>query len=211
MAWTAHLRRRDRSLDQSSKRTNPALNRPAWTGLEVCPYILPIFLYLLAGCSETNISELYHYRFTMTQPPAGTLDFEDDALRLAFRPSRERIDLTIENKGSQTVELDWNGVEYEDRWGAVHKVIAQDMKLEEKDKPKPSVVIEPGKRLETWILPSDHAKHSIRGWKTKPLFPELKTGFDVDSWDCTTFKLLMPLKIGQEKRDYNFGFRVRID
>jgi hypothetical protein len=147
----------------------------------------------------------------MMHPPTGTLDFEDDALRLTFRPSGERIDLTMENKGAQPVELDWDEVEYEDRYGAVHKVITQDVKLEEKDKPREAVVIAPGSRLETWILPSDHVKRSVGRWKTKPLFPELKTGFDVDSWDRTTFKLLIPLKVGEVKKDYRFGFRIRID
>lgn len=141
------------------------------------------------------------------QPPTGTLDFEDEALRFAFHPNRERIDLSIENKGSQPVELDWNEVEYEDRHGAIHKVTAQDMKSEEKDKPNVAATIAPGSKLQTWILPSDYTKP----WKTKPLFPELKTGFDVDAWDRTTFKLILPLKIGEEKKDYKFGFRVRID
>lgn len=175
--------------------------------------LLPIaYCLLVAGCSTgTNISDLYHYRFTMTRPSTGTLDFEDDALRFTLRPSRERIDLTIENKGVKPVELDWDEVEYEDRYGAVHKVIAQGVKFEEKDKPKESIVIDPGKGLETWILPSDHVNRSVGRWKTKSLFPELNSGFDVDSWDRTTFNLVIPLKVGEEKKDYKFGFRVRID
>ena len=78
------------------------------------PHILPFYLFLclMVGCARvTDISNLYQYRFTMMYPPTGTLDFEDDALRFVFRPSRERIDLTIENKGTQPVELDWSKVE----------------------------------------------------------------------------------------------------
>ena len=88
---------------------------------------------------------------------------------------------------------------------------AQDVKPEEKDKPKAATIIAPGTRLETWVLPSDHVSHSIGRRKTKPLLPELKTGFDVDSWDRTTFNLVMPLKVGEEKKDYKFGFRARVD
>ncbi len=193
------LRRRDGSLDPSLKRTN----------LKICLYVS---LCLLVSCTKgTKISDLYQYRFTMMQPPTGKLNFEDDNLRFSFQPNRERIDLTIENKGTKVVELDWDEVEFEDRYGAVHKVTAQDVKFEEKDKPKAAIVIDPGKRLETWVLPSDHVKRSMKRWKVKPLFPELKTGADVDSWDRTTFKLVMPLKVGEEKKDYRFGFRVRID
>ncbi|HHT9131190.1 MAG TPA: hypothetical protein ACFYED_01755 [Candidatus Tripitaka californicus] len=175
--------------------------------------LLPtVYCLLLVGCARgTDISNLYQYRFTMMYPSTGTLDFEDDALRFAFRPSRERIDLTIENKGAQPVELDWSKVEYEDRYGAVHKVTAQDVKPEEKDKPQAATIIAPGTRLETWVLPSDHVSRSIGRRKTKPLLPELKTAFDVDSWDRTTFYLVMPLKIGEEKKDYKFGFRARVD
>ncbi|HHT9119104.1 MAG TPA: hypothetical protein ACFYD3_00975 [Candidatus Hypogeohydataceae bacterium YC41] len=176
-----------------------------------CLVLTAYCLLQLVGCSgETNISNLYHYRFSLMQPPTGTLDFEDDALRFTFRPSKERIDITVANKGQKPVELDWDKVEFEDRYDAVHKVTAPDAKSEEKDKPKVTI-IEPGKRLETWMIPVDYVKRSIGHWKTKPLFPELKTGFDVDNWDRTTFKLLMPLKVGEEKKDYKFGFRVRID
>jgi hypothetical protein len=143
-------------------------------------------------------------------PPTGTLDFEDDALHFTFQPGKERIDIIIENKGTQTVEINWDDVEFEDRHNALHKVTASNINPEEKDKPGVTVIL-PGKRLETWIMPVDYTKRSIGRWKPRPLFPELKTGFDVDTWDRTTFKLLMPIKIGGEKKDYQFGFRVRID
>ncbi len=176
------------------------------------PTIL-LCIFLLYGCANgTNISDLYHYRFMMMQPPTGGLDFEDDTVRFSFQPNRERVNFIMENKGPDAVALNWDAVEFEDRHGATHKVVSNEAKSEEKDKPKGTTIIKPGQKLEAWVLPADNAKWGKDEWKIKkPIFPELKTGFDVDTWDRTTFRLVFPLKIGEEQRYYRFGFRVRVD
>ena len=170
-----------------------------------------ILLIIAAGCStpKTDISDVFHYNFSLISPPTGTLSFEDKDIRFTFEPEEDDIKILLENRGTYPIKINWEKSSYVDNDGISHHLVTKKVKYEDKDKPQEPTVINPKSGLTEWIMPADNIDRSFLVWKIKPMFPELKTPATIDTWDRTTFKVMLPVEINGEPKNYEFVFKVK--
>lgn len=175
--------------------------------------LLAILAILTAtvGCAtqKTDIADVFYYNFSLINPPTGTLSFEDKDLRFTFEPGNDSIKITLVNKGSHRVIIDWENSTYTDKDDTSHRLVTKRIRYEDKDKPQTPTALTPGDRLVEWVMPADNIRRTLLGWKVRSMFPRLKNAYTVEIWDRTTFKVLLPIDIDGESRQYEFTFKVK--
>ncbi|MFQ5861884.1 MAG: hypothetical protein ACE5IC_02075 [Candidatus Brocadiales bacterium] len=164
-----------------------------------------------AGCAapEIDIASVFHYNFSLINPPTGTLSFEDDDLQFTFTPEDDDIKILFINKSVYLISINWEEAIYVDKDGASHRLITKKVKYADKDKPQIPTVIAPRSQFVEWVMPTDNIYHTLLGWKVRPMFPKLKDATIIDSWDRTTFKITLPIEINGGPRQYEFEFKVK--
>ncbi len=168
-------------------------------------------LVLAAGCTnpETKLTHVFRYKFYLVNPPTGTLSYEDKDLDFTFAPERDYIKITLVNNSGGNATIYWNKAVYKDVDGISHRLVTRDMSYKDKDGPQTPVAIPPGHRLVQRALPADNIDHTLFGWKTRPMFPELKTARVIEDWDRAEFKLILPIEVDGELRRYEFVFKIK--
>ncbi len=94
------------------------------------------------------------YRAVLTKPvPASALEYQDQALTIAFSLQRTEIAFVLQNKSDDPIKLDWNLVSFV--WGTSQGVIHKGIKLADKQASKaPSMVPPMAKIKRTSSCPS---------------------------------------------------------
>ncbi len=171
-----------------------------------------ILLTVIAGCAgqNTKISDLFHYRFYLIDPPTGNLNYEDKDLQFSFILERDYITVALVNKSNGNVTIDWKKAIYEDPDGLSHRLVKKGTNYEDEDKPQTPILLPPGYKLVESLIPVDNIDHKfLLGLKVRPIFPELKSAYMVEGWDGATFDVILPVEINGEPRRYRFVFRVK--
>lgn len=175
-----------------------------------------ILLTVIAGCAgqNTKISDLFHYRFYLIDPPTGNLNYEDKDLQFSFTLERDYITIALVNKSNSNVTIDWEKAVYEDPDRRSHRLVKKganyEDKGEDKGNPQTPVLLPRGYKLVESLIPVDNIDHKfLIGLKVRPMFPELKSARTVEEWDGATFEVILPVEINGEPRRYRFAFRVK--
>ncbi len=169
-------------------------------------------LIVITGCaaSKTDIADVFHYNYSLTSPPTGTLSYEDEDLQFTFTPGSDSIEILFVNKSDHHAKINWAEATYIDKDGVSHHLITEKAKFEGKDKVQTPTVLAPGSRLVGRVIPADNIRHTLLGRRVRPMFPKLGDVDTIDMWDRTTFKLMLPMEVNGESRHYEFKFRVKI-
>lgn len=173
----------------------------------ILPAILLAALSVLPSCSDFSA---YRYRqmYAMIQP-VENFDryYEDRALAFQFEITEKKVQVEITNKSESAVEVDWPSAHFIDTSGMPHDV-ANMQTLFTKDTAKiKASTIEAGKTEENVIVPLDSVERLEQWtWYVKPFY-----NMEDDSAQLNlkkTFRIILPVKVGDERRRYSFQFMV---
>ncbi|MBI5177643.1 MAG: hypothetical protein HZA04_00105 [Nitrospinae bacterium] len=170
---------------------------------------MAVAVIVVAGAACAGFSS-YQYRqmYAMIQPVKDyDRHYEDNALAFQFEITEKKIELQIENRGKETAEVDWPGSYFVDSSGLMHPVATnQTIFTKEMQKAK-STRIAPGTSEDNVLVPVDHVEEVEQWtWYVRPLF-----NMEDDSALLNlnkTFRVVIPVKVGEEKRRYSFQFMV---
>ncbi|MFQ5956944.1 MAG: hypothetical protein ACE5KK_04150 [Candidatus Brocadiales bacterium] len=175
--------------------------------------LVPIIalLIMVSSCAapETDIANIFSYKFYLIKPPTGTLSFEDEDLQFTFTPESDNIKILFVNKSARHAIINWEKAIYVDKDGASHRLITKKVDYKDKDKTQIPTSIAPGSQTIEWVTPADHIYRTLFVWNVRPMFPKLTNAEIIDSWDRATFNVILPIEVNGEPRDYRFEFKVK--
>jgi len=172
-------------------------------------YFAMILAVGTAGIACAGFSS-YQYRqmYAMIQPvKSGDRHYEDNAVAFQFEINEKKIEVQIDNLGKETVEVDWPGAYFIDPGGLQHQVANQQTVFTKDPAKLKPTQIAPGGAEENVVVPLDHVEELEQWtWYVRPLF-----NMEDDSALLNlnkTFRVVIPVKVGEEKRRYSFQFMV---
>ena len=142
--------------------------------------------------------------------PNGT--YEDDEIYLKAVFDNNVIDFNLVNKSNGTVRVLWDNGAYIDEIGASHRILHSSVKVVDKEKEQIPSVIAKGSQFSDNIFVSDYADIQGGALVYKPLLgynsfrKQDEAEARLSSIKGTTVKLLLPIEIAGEMREYIFSF-----
>lgn len=146
------------------------------------------------------------YQFRMLRPITSKhLSYEDHNIAALFLLDKNGIGVAIANKTLTPVKILWDDASVVDLSGLSRKVWHRGVKYIEKEKSQVPTIIAPGARVEEVIVPADNLELGESGWDLKPLLPN---GPEAFKYKGSQFGVLLPLKLGNVRKNYMFVFRI---
>lgn len=137
-------------------------------------------------------------------------EFKDQSISITWELRDKEIYFDLINKSDGTIKIIWDEAAYIDPSGQTEKVFHNGVKYIDRNGPQPATSIIKGAKLRDLVTPSDYAYYlsgAYGGWMQKSIFPyKKKTGA---IYDGKQFKILLPLQIGDARRDYIFTFKTK--
>lgn len=144
--------------------------------------------------------------------------FEDPNIKVIFRLDVEsakalkQIPFVLENKTTQPIKIDWDSCLFVDPNENSCRSIHTGVKIIDRNAPQPESVVASRSKLNDILVPSDNLyyQQGFRvgdtylpgGWVTKPI---------LRPWagkEHFSFRILLTLRIGDEKKSYEFNFQA---
>ncbi len=147
-----------------------------------------------------------HYKAVLTKPlPGSTLEYQDQALTIAFSLQRAEIDFVLQNKSDDPIKLDWNLVSFVASWGTSQGVIHKGVKLADRQASKTPSMVPPGAKIEDIIVPVENVEFVNGDWLTHDLFLDGPAALKMVGQE---FSVFMPLDLGGKTKNYTFTFKI---
>lgn len=175
--------------------------------------ITTICMLILSGYGAVD-KKSYEYVFRLEKPyEKSNNNFTDADVSIWFEFTRFEFAITITNRSEdQPITIDWDKISYVDVWGKSHRIVHKGIRYIERDRPQPPTVIPPKAQIEDILVPSDYvefnsSRYSRSSWERREMFEKPERGA---YYHGKTFSIFMPLQIGEQTKNYNFGFRISI-
>lgn len=179
-------------------------------------FLLPI---LLNSCS--SVYSYYSAILDTTESPTIKVEncnnhFNDEFIDIVWNVSDKAFGFVLENKTKQSLKINWNDISYVDMNGYVDRVIHQGVKLINKNSESQIPTTLPGNsKISDILVPTKNISWWSGGsWNYECLIKcETCLKRDINYTDTSyyfgkTMKILFPIEIGGEKKDYNFEFII---
>ena len=154
------------------------------------------------------------WHFSLVKPQANdTLSFENQFILATFSPDSDGFGVTLKNKTTEPLSINWNNLSWVDFSGDAHKLIHAGVKLVDRELPQTPTVIPPLARITETLFPSDHIILVSSDWTRVPLWSAhasvLKdNSLTLKKLEGASMSLFMPLEINGKVVNYNFIFKV---
>lgn len=163
-------------------------------------------LLLSGGCSG-----LYNARLEMVEPQNG-LSFQDDTLQIAFAPFiSDSLNSKIQNLSQENIKIIWEEALLTDPSGLDLPLIPlRDEEISPGLTAKPSL-LEPGEIIEQKLIPRENIYYNLqaRSYRSFPIVVTDNPLYShVREYQGQSIKLLLPVQIGAEIREYFFEFVI---
>lgn len=137
--------------------------------------------------------------------------FEDADIQIVMYVLPKRIIFDLKNKTDQTAKLIWDDAVMVDYTGANQRVTHVGVRFMDRDNPKPPTSILAGTLLHEEVTPTSNIYLDRLEWKVSGLFPvfyKTKSEPEAKQYEGKTMKLLLPIELRGEKKEYIFDFLV---
>lgn len=207
-------------------------------------FSLGLFLIFLFGCTasvrhyllyDINLEDVERpaeatdlfkkQKISATEEEGYTHMFEDEMIRILWRPSPVEMSFLLENKTDNSIRIIWNEAAYVSEKGESYRVIHTGVKYVDRDRPHvPSVVKEKG-MLKDFVYPADYVSYTrdewverplYVGWVEKPLLPYTQKGGDsqkllnsAQGYLGKTLQVLLPIQFKNVTYNYVFTFKIK--
>ena len=146
--------------------------------------------------------------------------FEDDMMRIKWRPTSNDISFVVHNKADNPVKIVWDEGKFIDAEGVTHRLIHSGIGYEERNDPHRPTLIAARGSLEDFVHPADYfqwEKWSSKQqgyWKRASFMPtqikgtaeELRT--KAEPFVGKTFQVILALQIDDVRNDYVCTFKI---
>jgi len=146
--------------------------------------------------------------------------FEDDMMRIKWRPTSNDISFVVHNKADNPVKIVWDEGKFIDAEGVTHRLIHSGIGYEERNDSQRSTIIAARGSLEDFVHPADYfqwEKWSSKQqgyWKRASFMPtqikgtaeELRT--KAEPFVGKTFQVILALQIDDVRNDYVCTFKI---
>jgi hypothetical protein len=149
--------------------------------------------------------------------------FEDEMVRIQWRPTANDIVLVVHNKADNPVKIVWDEGKFIDEKGGSHRLLYSGIGYEERNDFHPSTIIYAKDTLEDFVYPADYWQKEESGkkshknqdhWKRGSFLPtqirgtaeELRT--KAEPFVGKTFQVILALQINGALNDYVCTFIV---
>ena len=149
--------------------------------------------------------------------------FEDETVRIKWRPSPDDIGFVVHNKADHPVKIVWDESGFIDKNGASHKLLHSGIGYEERNDFHPPAIIFAKDTLEDFVYPADYwqkeesgkKSHKQQGhWRRASFLPtqmrgtaeELRT--KTEPFIGKTFQVILSLQINGVRTDYISTFII---
>lgn len=177
--------------------------------------VVPIMLIVVLLTSNLSMAQKFgKYTATLTEVDPSTFGgkiteagFNDESITISWLLSDTEVFFDLTNNSPSTIKINWEEAAYIDTKGETNKIFHNGVKYNERNGSQPASSVIKGAKIKDLIAPSDYAyflSGSYGGWKQRALFPYSKKIGPI--YDGQTFKILLPLTIGESRRDYIFSF-----
>jgi hypothetical protein len=150
--------------------------------------------------------------------------FEDEMVRIKWRPTPDDIGLFINNKTDASMKIVWDEARFVDEKGISHRLIHSGIGYEERNDSHPPTVVAARSTLDDFIHPADYfrqeesygsrAYKQQSHWERSPFLPtQIKGNAEelrakAEPFAGKTFQVLLPIQIENVRHDYLFTFKI---
>jgi hypothetical protein len=144
------------------------------------------------------------YDLKLVQPVgASGFTFEDESIKISF-PLSTHLSFTLTNKTSATVQINWKNASFTDVSGQTHKVVHEDIRYSTNvDAQAVTEIGAKASRTDTIVPVGFISQNDADSWTLKNLFHG-----GIATYVGKQFSLRLPIKIGEQEKDYLFTFTV---
>jgi hypothetical protein len=147
------------------------------------------------------------FRLVTPRPKLGSnLTYEDRFVAIEFAILTQ-LTFKLSNKARVPIEIDWDRASYVDMDGKAHRVLHNGVRYSERDKPQAHTVVPPGATLDDLVHPTDYIRLVKLDWQVQDLFPIQDIITPNGPLKGKTFQLLLPVKVGNISKNYQFVFQ----
>jgi len=211
--------------------------------MKIKVFTLSLFLIFFFGCTASvRHYLLYDINLEEVERPVEAIDlfkkqkistikeegythmFEDEMIRILWRPSPVEMSFLLENKTDYSIRIIWNEAAYVSEKGESYRIIHAGVKYVDRDRPQvPSVIKEKG-MLKDFVYPADYVSYTrdewverplYVGWVEKPLLPYTQKGGDsqallnsAQGYLGKTLQVLLPIQFENVTYNYVFTFKI---
>ncbi len=164
-------------------------------------------------------------KISTTEEEGFTFLFEDEMIRILWRPSPVEMSFLLENKTDNSIRIIWNEAAYVSKKGKSYRVIHTGVKPVERDRPQVPSVIEKEGVLKDYVYPADYVSYShddwverplYMGWDENPFLPYTQKGGDpqvllnsAQGYLGKTLQVLLPIQYKNVTYNYIFTFKIK--
>ncbi len=164
------------------------------------------FAFILCGffAASTFAQTGGGYDLKLVQPAgASGFTFEDESIKISF-PLSTHLSFTLTNKTSTVVQINWKNASFTDVSGQLHRVIHEDVRYAANVDAQAVTEINAKTSRTDTIVPVGFISHNDADtWTLRKLFHG-----GIDTYAGKQFSLRLPIKIGEQEKDYLFTFTV---
>jgi hypothetical protein len=144
------------------------------------------------------------YDLKLLQPAgANGFTFEDESIKISF-PLSTHLSFTLTNKTKTALLIDWKNASFTDVNGQPQKIIHEDVRNAAKVDAQPvSEVVANGSLTDTIVPVGFITQGDSDSWMLRRLFHG-----GIENYVGKQFSLRLPLKVGDQEKEYNFTFTV---
>ena len=183
-------------------------------------FLVLVLVFFLDACLKPTVVKI---QTEMIKPVLSSdLSYSDDKIdikfeltmvRLGFKLQMkpEAVAFTLMNKTDKTMKINWDEVVFVNPQGISTGVYHTGVLMEDKNIQQVPSTIVPHTSFKDGILPKNSITYfvDILSGKKQLKYLGLFPGKDIDYYIGKTFKIYLPLYIGDKKYDYTFVFKIK--
>lgn len=143
--------------------------------------------------------------------------YEDNYMRILWFVGETSFHFSLMNITDETIRINWDNIVYVDYDGEAGRVMHSGVKYNERNSEQAATVVPRGTKITDVLLPAANVEWGYgmygQGWREKPLLKGLvwKPVDEVNrnpymDYTGKMMKIVMPLEIGNDVREYTFTF-----
>jgi len=159
---------------------------------------------------EIKLNELHYvaeYEFGLDQSNNGRLEAHYDFLSVAFRPSKEHIYLSVDNKTDVPITVMWNEAYYTGIDSSSEPIVYEEIKRQRDRDKIPSTILPPQTSTSTSVMPSSNVYYlsMTDEWREEPILP---SGRQAEDLIGESISLHIPVDVGGHRKNLDFVFSI---
>ena len=193
------------------------------SGLKKVGLLFLLFLVIISisGCGH-DLPDYITGEVMMIEPepePDSDWHYEDEFISFQFKPFLrandrtagylEGVALEFENYSDEAVQIVWNSAVFVDIDGSTSDLAGLDGEISYSDMEGniPKTTIDAQSEREIFLVPTDTIYYQD-GWEREPIFKVTKD--NITDIDGSTFEIVLPVRITEEVKEYQFVFESNV-